>query len=93
MVTRPPASIALALLCLIPAHGAVDSSKPIKPAATLIQPVILRPATQALSVRAERAATRSLFSAGGTTRTFTILHPGPAVILRPAGPASKGRQR
>lgn len=93
MVTRPPASIALVLLCLIPAHGAVDSSKTIKPAAARMQPAILRPSTQALVVRAEHVTTKGLFSTRGTTRTFTVLRPAQAVIFRPAEPASKGRQR
>ncbi len=93
MVTRPPASIALALLCLIPAHGAVDSSKAIRPAAARIQPVILRPATQALAIRSERATIKALFSVRESTRTFTILRPAQAVILRPAGPAARGGQR
>lgn len=91
MVTRPPASIALVLLCLVPAHGAVDSSKPVEPAAARLQPAILRPSTQALVVRA--APAKGLFPTGEAARAFTVLRPARAVILRPAAPATTGRQR
>lgn len=93
MVTRPPASIALVLLCLVPAHGAVDSSKPVEPAAARLQPAILRPSTQALVVRAAPAPAKGLFPTGEAVRAFTVLRPAQAVILRPAASATTGRQR
>jgi len=96
MVTRPPASTALAFFfCAVAACGAVEKS----PRAAVLQPAAqrasfhaVRPA-DALSVRTEAGSTRRFFSTATTIRTFTVMQPARAVVWSPHESAPKGGTR